>query len=311
MKRRAGILAQALLAVCLVAAGDARGQSCPALSEDDKAALSAEHLFGGPPSPRIIGGTILIRRGYATEYDAARRVPRWTAWHATPAYLDTPKRKGRWARFRTDPDVGNPVRKNDYNGLFDAFDLARGHIVPYFIAGGDRDGDGMDAEIETADNLPVEDIDDACTVFEINYMSNIAPQLHGNFNGAGGLWFALETAVRKDIVGGGKAIHIIAGTVFGDADIDKVGPDADIQVPHMFYKILIADAGAVPFLFVHTAKIGSKGCPLDAALESCIVTVGDIEAVTGLDFFAGLDDGTEARLEGGDGRAVWQVLLGQ
>ena len=83
MKRRTGILAQALLAVCLVAAGDARGQSCPALSEDDKAALSAEHLFGGPPS----SGTILIRRGYAMEYDAARRVPRWTAALVAPSSM--------------------------------------------------------------------------------------------------------------------------------------------------------------------------------------------------------------------------------
>lgn len=311
MKRRAGVLVQALLAFCLLAVGDAWGQSCPALGKDAKAALLAEHLFGGPPSPRNIGGTILIRRGYVTEYDVARRVPRWTAWRATPAYLHPPKRKGRWARFRTDPDVGNPVRRTDYNGLFGALDLARGHIVPYFIAGGDRDGDGKDAEIETDDKLPVEDIDDACTVFEINFMSNIAPQFHSRFNGAGGLWFALETKVRKDIVGAGKAIHIIAGTVFGGSEIRKVGPDADIHVPHMFYKILIAKAGVVPFLFVHTAKVGTKGCPLDAALESCIVTIGDIEAVTGLDFFAGLDDAVEARLEGGDGRAVWRVLLGR
>ena len=307
MTRQAGIVAQALLVVCLLAAGDALGQSCPALDENEKAALAAEHLFGGPPSP----GAILIRRGYVTEYDATRRVPRWAAWHAAPEYLMPPKRKGRWARFRTDPDVANPVRKSHYNGLFAAFDLARGHIVPYFIAGGDRDGDGQDAEIETADNLPVEDIDDACTVFEVNYMSNIAPQLHGTFNGAGGLWYALETKVRKDIVGAGRPIHIIAGSVFGDAPVRRVGPDKDIHVPHMFYKILIGEAGAVAFLFTHEARIGPKGCALDAALESCIVTVGDIEAVTGLDFFADLGDEAEALIEDTDGRAVWQTLLGQ
>jgi len=300
-------MAQALLGVCLLAVGDAQAQSCPPLSEDEKTALSAEHLFGGPPSP----GTILIRRGYVTEYDTARRVPRWAAWHAAPAYLRPPKREGRWARFRTDPDVANPVRKADYNGLFAAFDLARGHIVPYFIAGGDRDGDGQDAENETAHNLPVEDIDDACTVFEINYMSNVAPQLHSTFNGAGGLWFALETKVRKNIVKAGRPLHIIAGTVFGDPKVRKVGPDGDIHVPHMFYKILIAEAGAVAFLFVHEARIGPMGCALDAVLESCIVTVGDIEAVTRLDFFAGLDDEEEALIENTDGRAVWQILLGQ
>jgi len=307
MKWRAGILAQALLSIYLLAAGAAQAQSCPPLSAYEKAVLAAEHLFGGRPSP----GAILIRRGYVTEYDAARRVPRWAAWHAVPAYLDTPNRKGRWARFRADPDIARPVKRTDYNGLFRTLDLARGHIVPYFIAGGDRDGDGKDAEIETAKNLPVEDIDDACTVFEVNYMSNIAPQFQSRFNGAGGLWFALETKVRKGIVGRGRSIHVIAGTVLGDAPVRKVGPDKDIFVPQMFYKILIAKEGVAAFLFVHEARIGAKGCALDAALESCIVTVRDIETVTGLDFFAGLDDKAEAVLEGSDGRAVWRSLLGQ
>lgn len=267
--------------------------------------MIGEHLFGGAPS----SGEVLIRWGYVAEYDSARRVPRWAAWHAKSDYLDTPKRKGRWKSFRTDPDLGDPVKDRDYRGLQDAFDFARGHIVPYFISGGDRDDDGQDAEIETANNLAVEDIDDTCTVFEINYMSNIAPQLHGSFNGAGGLWFALETIVRKQIVGKGTALHIIAGTIFGDGEVQKFGPDGDIHVPHMFYKILISEAGVVPFLFVHKAKIGPKGCGLDAVLETCIVSVADIETVTGLDFFAGLPDADEALLEGTDGRAVWKVFL--
>jgi hypothetical protein len=79
----------------------------------------------------------------------------------------------------------------------------------------------------------------------------------------------------------------------------------------MFYAILIADAGVVAFLFVHEAPIGPKGCALDAELETCTVEVGDIEAITGLDFFSGLADEDEALLEGTDGRAVWHVLLGR
>ena len=307
MKRANCLLIQAILALLVLRPDTAGAVICPALSEEDKSALVAEHLFGGAPS----SGAILIRRGYVTEYDAARRVPRWAAWHAAPDYLDTPEREGRWKSFRTDPDVGNPVRNGDYTGLKAAFDYARGHIVPYFISGGDRDDDGQDAEIETENNLPIEDIDDACTVFEINYMSNVAPQLHGAFNGAGGLWFELETIVRTKLIGAVTPLRIIAGTIFGDADIHKVGPDEDIHVPHMFYKIVIADSGVVPFLFIHKAQIGDKGCGLDAALETCIVKLADIEALTGLDFFAGLPDTDEALLEGTDGRAVWQVLLTQ
>jgi endonuclease G len=305
MVQRVGILALAFFAICAGVAGNAGAQSCPPLSDYRKAVLTAEHLFGGPSS----AGPVLVRRGYVTEYDAARRVPRWAAWRATPAYLATPKRESRWSTFRPDPDIANPARMADYNGLLAAFDIARGHIVPYFISGGDRDGDGTLAAVNTPDDLAIGDIDDACTVFEVNYMSNIAPQFHGNFNGAGGLWFALETKVRTDIVGKGKTIHIIAGTVFGGGATQTVGPNADIHVPHMFYKILIGEPGVAAFLFVHTQRVGAKGCALDAALESCIVAVADIEAVTGLDFFAELSDAAEAALEGTDGRAVWRALL--
>lgn len=297
----------AAFAIYLGVTGNAAAHDCPPLSPYAKAVLMAEHLFGGPPSD----GAVLVRRGYVTEYDAARRVPRWVAWRATESYLDTPARKGRWKSFRSDPDIASPVGDDDYNGLFAAFNFARGHLVPYFISGGDRDGDGMDAEIENAPGLPVEDIDDACTVFEVNYMSNVAPQLHNDFNGAGGLWFELETKVRTEILGAGKSIHIIAGTVFGDAATQTVGPNADIHVPHMFYKILIGEPGVTAFLFAHIARIGGQGCARDTALESCIVTVADVEAVTGLDFFARLDDATEALLEETDGRAVWGALLEQ
>lgn len=304
LPRRAARALCVSLLPALLGAAQASADECPPLSADQKRDLIAEHVFGGLPSSQ----EVLVRRGYVTAHDLDRRVPRWAAWRATAEYLDTPKRTGRWSRFRTDPDLPDGVADDDYDGLFARFNFARGHIVPYFISGGDRDGDGADAEIEDEKGLPVEDIDDACTVFEINYMSNIAPQLHNRFNGSGGLWFKLETIVRREILPAGASLNIIAGTVFGDAPVDTVGPRADIQVPHMFYKILISEHGAVPFLFAHGAQLDGKGCVLDAEIESCIVPVGDIEALTGLDFFSELDHAVEARLEAGDGLAIWHLL---
>lgn len=307
MSSRLAIGTQLAFFLCVGLAASAWGQDCPPLSEYRRAVLMAEHLFGGRPS----NGTILVRRGYVTEYDAMRRVPRWAAWRATPGYLQTPKRTGKWASFRIDREVPNPVRSTDYLNLLDTRDLARGHLVPYFISGGDRNSDGIFAAVNSPDDLSVADLDDACTVFEVNVMSNIAPQLHSRFNGSGGLWNQLETRVRENIVGSGKTVHVIAGSVFGNVPVERVGPSADIQVPHMFYKILVSDPGAVAFLLAHPGRIGTKGCALDAALEDCIVSIADIEALSGLDFLAGLDDAREALLEGTDGRAVWHVLLSE
>jgi endonuclease G, mitochondrial len=157
-----------------------------------------------------------------TEYDAAHRVPRWSAWRVLPEYLDPPTRRGRWSTFRADPSIPNPVRDADYNGV-GSIDMARGHIVPYFVSGGDRDGDGLTA---ANDQGALVDPDDACTIYEINYLSNVAPQHQSGFNGSAGLWNRLETGIRQDIVGPGTPIHIIAGTVFGNAPVNTVGPRA-------------------------------------------------------------------------------------
>ena len=113
-----------------------------------------------------------------------------------------------------------------------------GHIVPYAISGGDRDNDGEDAEIEN--NLHVEDEYDACTVYEINALSNIAPQFHVRFNGPPGVWWQLETDVRN-LVDDGNEYQLFAGTVFIEGeDVRKIGNRKNddstwkIGVPHGF-----------------------------------------------------------------------------
>src|SRR5438067_3675113 len=132
---RGRAVTQVLLVLFLVGpVQQARAQNCPPLSSSERQALLDEHVFGGQPS----AGPVLVRRAYVTQYDAAHRVPRWTAWEVTPDFLDPPERAGQWAQFRTDPSVANPVSNNDYSGV-GAIDMALGHIAPLFIAGGDRE----------------------------------------------------------------------------------------------------------------------------------------------------------------------------
>ena len=294
-----------LIALCLSAlAGNAAADTCPILSPTEKAQLVEHHVFGGLPSE----GDVLVRRGYVLSYDETHRVPRWAAWHASPDYRSIPDRNvSRWGSFHEDPDLTNPVEEDDYNGLYSSEDnFARGHIVPYYISGGDRDGDGQSASDAEGDDLA--DLDDACTVFEIMYMSNIAPQYHFDFNGSGGLWYELETELRE-FIDRGAQFHIIAGTTFGEDDIQYVGPEDDrtIGVPDMFFKIVVTDQGPVGFLFAHRRQLVPEACPLEAELADCIVPIVSIEAATGLDFFAGLAQ-LEDELEAIDGQVVWQTL---
>lgn len=269
-----------------------------------------EHVFGGVPDD----STIHPRRAYVLSYDDEHFVPKWAAWYATKEYRDTPRRKSRWKAFRRDPEIPT-VEDDDYVGWFDSEDnFARGHIVPYFIAGGDRDDDGIDAEFE--DSLRVEDIDDACTVFEINAMSNIAPQYHNRFNGQPGLWWLLETDVRG-LVDAGRNLHIFAGSIFVDGvDVQRIGDrDASerswkIGVPHGFFKVVI-DVGreeAVGFMFSHAAPV-QGACDIDDAdtlwPSACVVTIDAIEDATGLEFFSALTQDENQRLRAASTKATW------
>lgn len=257
--------------------------------------FSNEHIYGSAPDDQ----PFLARRGYALCYDDIHRVPKWVAYHVTPDYRNTPSRAGKYKRFRTDPDIVNPVRDDDYNGLFDSpGNFARGHLAPYGVMGGDRDEDGLYAADD--DNY------DNNTVFEANYMSNIAPQNHYDFNGSGGLWYKLERWIQDDVVEErGLEVWIFAGCIFGPGDPEMVGPDNDIAVPPMFYKIVIrkdeTDNSPIvlAFLFPHQrSKHGN--------IEDFLVTVDVIEEMTGLDFFSDLDDDAEMELERTDTWDNWQ-----
>lgn len=260
--------------------------------------LIEEHVFGGLPSL----DNLHVRQGYVTSYLPGARVPRWVAYHVVPEYRQTPPRKNRFETYRTDPDIDNPVSDSDYNGLKATRGFARGHLAPYAVMGGDRDDDG---------ELAPEDEFDSDTVFQANYMSNIAPQHHDEFNGTGGLWFELERTVQDVWIEQNLGeVWVFAGCVIGLGDHEAVGPEHDILVPPMFFKIVVREPGpdeesdlpqVLAFLFPHQRQAHGQ-------IEDFLVTVDVIEALTGLDFFHELSDPVEAVMEDMDTFANWQLF---
>lgn len=260
--------------------------SCPAIDATHQTALIQEHLGTTRPS----ADTIFVRRGHVYAYDFAHNVPKWTAWHVTKAYTDTPERKKHWYSMGQDKSlpVANRVSKGDYtNSGFD-----RGHLAPYFTSGGDRDGDGMDAEFENKPDWPIEDIDDACTVFEINYMSNMTPQLP-DLNSRNGSWYQLETLNREAAKESDQEFHIIAGPIYASAtpevicrakNADKSCKSREVAVPDAFFKIVKSRGQITAYLFHHRNRISPGGCEMMPKLspENCVVPIADIEVLSGL-----------------------------
>lgn len=244
-------------------------------------AYASEHAYGGIPS----GEAYIERQGYIVQFDAAHKVPRWVAYHIKPENYPPPKRdEGSWGKFRDDPDISGEATEADYKGQFNTWrNYAKGHLAPYFVSGGDRDGDGLDA----AEG----DGDDAETVYEIMYMSNMAPQHHYNFNGSGGLWYKVETYVRETLLKEQrKEIWVFAGSIFGPGTYDTIGEG--VEVPPMFYKIVVTEEDGNPkilaFLLPHQIKKHGD-------IQDYLVSVNLIEAMTGLDFFPDINDEEKER----------------
>ena len=237
---------------------------------------ASEHAYGGIPS----GGAYIERQAYILQFDATHKTPRWVAYHVKPEHLDTPDRSiYRWKKYQDDPDIIGEAAKEDYENQFHTWrNYAVGHLAPYFISGGDRDNDGT--------NAANGDDDDAQTVYEINYFSNMAPQHHNNFNGSGGLWYKLETYVRDTLLKDQKKdVWVFAGCIFGPGSYDTIGNG--VEVPPMFYKIVITVENNKPeilaFLFPHQIKKHGD-------IQDYLVSINVIEALTGLDFFPELND---------------------
>lgn len=261
----------------------ATAQTCPVLTNAQETALISEHLGTLRPS----GDAIIAHRGHVYAYDFANNMPKWTAWHVTQAYTDTPKREKHWYRMAQDKALpkANQVSSGDYTGS----GYHRGHLAPYFTSGGDRDGDGQDAEFENKEDFPIEDIDDACTVFEINYMSNMTPQLP-NLNSQNGSWYQLET-LNRNAAKSGAEFHMIAGPIFTSASPKVIcrSKNADgscegraITIPDAFFKIVNDGVSRTGYIFFQDTKVSTNGCMPSQTPVDCVAPISEIEALTGL-----------------------------
>lgn len=225
-----------------------------------------------------------IRTAYLLCFDAERRIPKWTMYHVKKDYRSTPERSGRFSSFRDDPDIENEAQDREYTGLFSSRGYARGHFTPFGVLGGDRDGDGEYASLnETGDE------DEEKAVYEGNYMSNIAPQHHKGFNSSPGLWWKLERWLQDEMVTEeDEEAHVVAGAIFGSGEVEKVGPNSDIFVPPMFYKVVSFEPTSykprrnLAFLFPHQRKAHGE-------IQDFLTSIDVIEAMTGLDFYKDLE----------------------
>ncbi len=120
---------------------------------------------------------------------------------------------------------------------------------------------------------------------ETFFTSNISPQEH-EFNS--GVWNRLEEKVRYWATKS-DGLYVVTGGVLSD-NLKTIGKE-DVSVPNYFYKVLLSKDGSrmVGFLVPHENS--------NQALYEFVVSVDEIEKMTGIDFYPNLEDKIENELE--------------
>lgn len=120
---------------------------------------------------------------------------------------------------------------------------------------------------------------------ETFFTSNISPQRY-EFNS--GVWNRLEQKVRywAEKYNG---IYVITGGVLSD-NLKTIGYE-EVAIPNYFYKVLLTKDKKRMIAFLVPHKDSEK------ALYEFVVSVDDLEKLTGIDFFPQLDDSAENEME--------------
>ena len=234
-------------------------------TNQEKIERSAEEADMGrleiPSMPKDKQGQIIQRTGYTLAYDTRTKTPQWVAWELTKE--ETRGKEERTNEFLPDPDViGTQVVTRDYSGS--GYD--RGHMAP----AGDMKWSKQAMQ-------------------ESFYMSNICPQDH-NLNTED--WNDLEMKSREWARRYGK-VHIVCGPIYnGSRRTEYIGTHR-VKVPDAFFKAILIQSSqksyALGFLFKNEAG--------ERPLTEYLVSVDQLEKITGIDFFPALSDELEKKLE--------------
>ncbi len=217
-------------------------------------------------------GQVIHHTYYTLSYNEKNEQAQWVAYVMDRKMLNVPNLP-RNNYF--DPDYQVTTRSafhRDYNSS----GYTRGHLVP----AGDMAFDTL-------------------AMRETFLMSNISPQLRAFNNG---IWKELEENVR-DWTYKAESLYIISGPIFTGYR-KTIGRENKIAVPDAFFKVLLdytdPERKAIAFILPHEMS--------ERRLQEFMVSVDEVERVTGIDFFNEMiNDVEEEKLESQFDKTKWNV----
>ena len=249
-----------------------------AVYEYDVAAPSGEVFFAGAPvrigSPAPDDIQIIDRRDFKIGWSPKLRHPVWVAYHVPKdAAFPLPKRP----QFSKDPSIKSTPPAESYRGS----NFDRGHMAPnYAIA--TRFG----PEAQRRSFL----------------MSNIAPQ-SASLNR--GVWREVERRIADLWTARYGEIWVIVGSI-PSAGFNRIGTTG-IDIPDAYYQVIVAQEGldvrALALIYPQYVKW--------RAWPSCgIISIDELEELSGFDFLPELPDFIQTPLEAELPSRLWPINIG-
>jgi endonuclease G len=234
---------------------------------------SSVHLTMGNPSGAVSNAAffdnyLMVKPQYVLAYHRDRGTPVWTSWHLDATWLGTTPRQDDFRADTTLPAGWYQVQGTDYSGS--GYD--RGHMTP-----------SADRTKTVADNS---------STF---LMTNMIPQLPANNQGP---WAALESYCRT-LVNSGNELYIVSGGYGIQATIAS----GHVTVPSQTWKVIIVlasgtnDASRVTTATRTIAVIMPNSGAINSDWRTYRVSVDQVEALTGFDFFSNVADPAENFIE--------------
>ena len=217
--------------------------------------------------PTSTTNQIIHHQNYSLSYSEPHEQAEWVAYELKTSHISSTNHKRPYFEIDEAVKTGAAHWRNYKNSGYD-----KGHLCP----AGDRRFT-KEAHDETF------------------LTSNISPQEH-EFNS--GVWNRLEQKVRY-WAKKNDGIFIVTGGVLKD-NLKTIG-EGKVAVPNQFYKIILDNTNGkikvLAFLVNHQDS--------DLPLYKFVVSVDEVEALTGIDFFPELEDTIENKLEASSSYKNW------
>lgn len=260
-KKSARMSAGSLFVILIAVACASLIRAIQTESRDSESAMTSLE-YGNLLEVKTSERTPEVKKSYTgmdISFNPGAHIPNWVAWELTAEEtLGTEKRK---SNFRPDPGVKGCPSLEDYRNS----GYQRGHMAPA-------------ADMKWSPEAMSESF----------YLTNMCPQ-SGALNG--GAWGKLEDKCRL-LASGQGPVYIIAGPVIDGRPLEYIGAGR-VYVPSRFFKVILTPystpAMGIGFIFPNGR--------VEGGMQKCAVTIDEVEALTGHDFFSSLPDELEDRLE--------------